>query len=71
MVYPDSLLTLSEVAAHLGVSRATVARYVSRGSLDAVRLGDADTSPIRVPGRALARFLAEAHERQVERRSAA
>jgi excisionase family DNA binding protein len=66
----SSLLTVDEVARTLGVSPATVRRMIARGDLDALKLGDGRSSPIRVPGAAVARFLTDARERVIERRAA-
>ncbi len=67
----DALLTLRDVARLLGVSRSTVGRYVHEGRLQAIRLGDADTSPLRFRRSALDAFLQEGGRRQAERVAAA
>ncbi len=53
--YDRPLRTVAEVARELSVSRETVYRAISRGELDAVRLGE--TGSLRIPDEALERFL--------------
>lgn len=54
---PSSALTPAEAAAELGVSAASVRRWVASGELQAVRLGDGDLARIRIPRAALERFV--------------
>ena len=55
-----TLLTLSDVAARLRVSRRTVERLVARGNLRVVRIGSA----VRVTERELAAYLAHLEGRR-------
>jgi excisionase family DNA binding protein len=54
VVLPEKLLTVREVAARLGVCRATVYAMVERGELPAVRIG----SVVRVHPADLVAYLA-------------
>jgi excisionase family DNA binding protein len=53
---PGRLLSASAAAAELGVSVATLRRYVAEGELEAVRLGPGPLARIRVSREALDRF---------------
>jgi excisionase family DNA binding protein len=59
------LLRPNEVAQQLDVNLATVYRAISRGELEAVRLGE--TGSLRVSTEALAAFLAPAHNEEERR----
>jgi excisionase family DNA binding protein len=63
----DALLTLNDIARMLGVSRSTAGSYVREGRLEAIRLGHADTSPLRFRRSAFDAFLAEGGRRQAQR----
>ena len=52
---PDPLLTIAEVARHLGVCERQVRTYIARGELQAVRLGR--QGHIRIRPADLDRFL--------------
>jgi excisionase family DNA binding protein len=55
-----SLLTVSEVAARLNISRSTAWRLVHSGELPARRIGSQRGSPIRIDPAELAAFV-ESH----------
>jgi excisionase family DNA binding protein len=51
------LLSVNEVAARLGVTTVTVRRWIGTGQLAATKLGDAPTSPLRIPRVSVENFL--------------
>ena len=51
------LLTPAQVATRLGQSRASVYRKIAAGVIPAVRLGDSEYAPLRVPEDELARWI--------------
>ena len=53
------LATCHEVAVALGLTPATIRRWVSTGRIEGVKFGSARTSPVRVPREAVARLLRE------------
>ena len=53
----NHFLSVAEVAQQLGVTDATVRRYVASGALPAVKLGDAKTSPLRIPRVSVENYL--------------
>jgi excisionase family DNA binding protein len=68
---PDALLSPAQAATLLGVSPHTVRRWIRRGEVCALRLGDADNGPLRVPISELLERMKAArphgeHEREVE-----
>ncbi len=52
-----------EAAAELGVTAASVRRWIADGQLDAVKLGDSDLARIRITRSALDDFVKPAHPR--------
>jgi excisionase family DNA binding protein len=53
------LLTVRQVARRLQVSQLTVRRQVASGRLAAIKLGDAESSPLRIDPAELDRYLAD------------
>jgi excisionase family DNA binding protein len=54
----QKLLSPSDVAARLGVSKVTVYRRIQSGELPAMRFGgNAGSTPLRVPEQALERWV--------------
>jgi excisionase family DNA binding protein len=49
------LLTVSEVARELRVSRLTIYRYVQGGNLPALRIGE--TGPLRIPRESISELV--------------
>lgn len=49
----DSMLTVREAAELAHVDQSTIRRWVRDGSLPALKLGDYDNAPVRIPVSAL------------------
>ena len=54
---PQKLLTVSEVAQQLRLSKWSVYRRISEGSLPAVRVGSSPRAPLRVDATELAQYV--------------
>lgn len=63
------LLTVQDVADKLGVSTASVRRYIRNGDLAAVRLGGRAGASVRVPADALDEFVTDVSAPPPERSS--
>jgi excisionase family DNA binding protein len=52
-----SMLTLDEASEELRISRRQLSTWITEGKLEAVKLGHAKRSPIRIPRAAIEAFL--------------
>ncbi len=64
------LFTVEHVAAALSLSRKSVYRMCQDGRLEAVRLGEGTSAPLRIVSTSLMAMLQAGHARQRERRQA-
>ena len=67
-IQAPKLLRVPEAAERLGISKATVYRWIDEGRLPAVQLGRRG-SPLRVPAAELEEWLALNHVTPAERRA--
>jgi excisionase family DNA binding protein len=59
----EALMTVPEVAAELRLSRDSIDRRIKTGQLQVMKLGDAASSPVRIPKSELDRYLKMSRKR--------
>jgi excisionase family DNA binding protein len=59
MTNSDEFLSVAEAAERLRVTDVTIRRYIASGVLAAMKLGDARTSPVRIPRVSVENFLVD------------